>query len=156
MRPSQPQKIHQNAGLADAVELVRAPPRPPVETCAGKQHVGIAQVVLGIRRALWILHVVKQEGGHDRVGRLRREYFEGTEVGHPLVRPRERLVLNDGEGGGGGSNVGGHYALLVFPCDDGAPVLQALGKGVVGSLRDAQSWLAVRERKERGGFSPFT
>lgn len=103
-----------------------------------EQLIRIGNTNLGIRHALRIIQIIKQDSRHDRVGSFGSKDFVGFEVGHAFVGPREGAVLNDGDCGGGGGDVGGDDAAFAAG-NDGSPVLHAFCHGYVGKMLECTS-----------------
>ena len=78
-----------------------------------------------------------EHGRHHRVGRLLLEDLV-LEVGHAAVGPCERLVVDDRYGGRRGRDHrrDGRTGLELYLR---APVLHALGEGVIGALRHREA-----------------
>ncbi len=80
------------------------------------------------------LYVVDQKGRHYRVGRLLERHPHGLEEAKAAVGRRKRLVVDHRNSGRRRSNLA-RDRLATGLVQHRAPVLDALGKGVVGTLR---------------------
>mmetsp|Transcript_63652 Transcript_63652/g.125863 ORF Transcript_63652/g.125863 Transcript_63652/m.125863 type:complete len:252 (-) Transcript_63652:1459-2214(-) len=87
--------------------------------------------------ALGVESVVHKHSGHHRVGRLLLEDFK-LKVGHAAVSPCEGLVVDNADGGGRGCHHRGD-CRAGLELNLSAPVLHALGEGVVGALSYRQA-----------------